>query len=422
MRFGRILAIFLLVLGCGVPFMPVYGEIPLSGRNVLERDNAGNLDTEFLRSALRRIDRWARDAKVKRPKIRVVFRSGEEKWEVLESRDKHFVLLPGNAVEWARSFEKRQILFGILFRSRFSLPIPADPEKTPLPPWITAAVDEAMSSRLSNEQYFSGNKDYLALQMIFKLKKQLPDFAALCKFERPPADPAAREVFNQMSVLLMELAAEHGLLMNILTDYANKLPPDGWTWRFASGKEMQVRLSDMANELLWNHRMPPPDELLRERLELLEKIVIPELDPKNIPTGKMLVLDFAGAHRLLQENERPDSSEIRKYHSRQWNHFSARQSPAVRQICRELGRLIAELGVSENAPSQFEKNLHLLKKQLAHEREVMRYLIRQSFVYLPLDQLYYNRFQQLDVAARAASSDAIEKYLEDSEKKYLENY
>ena len=422
MRIGRILTIFSIAFLCGAPGTPVFGEIPLGNRSVLERDHAGNKDTGFLRSALRRVDRWAKEAKVKRPKVRMIFQSGQEKWEIIDSKEKRFILIPGNANDWERSFEMRQIIFGILFCARFSLPFPAKPEQLPLPAWITAAVDEAMNSKLSNEQYFSGNKDYLALQMIFKLKKQLPDFAALCKFDRPPADPAAREVFNQMSVLLMEIAAGHRLLENILSDYAARRSPDGWTGRFASSNELQIQLSDMAKDLLWNHRMPPPDGVLQERLDSLEKIVFPELDAKSIPTGKMLVLSFSEAHRLLLDNERPDLEEIRKYHARQWNQFSARQSPAVRQFSRELSDLFSELGKSGDAPERFEKTLFQLKKQLAHEREVMRWLIDQSFRRLPLDQLYKNSFLQLESSAGAASTSAVEKYLEDSEKKYLENY
>ena len=136
----------------------------------------------------------------------------------------------------------------------------------------------------------------------------------------------------------------------------------------------------------------------------------------------MLVLSFSEAHRLLLDNERPDLEEIRKYHARQWNNFSARQSPAVRQFSRELSDLFSELGKSGDAPERFEKTLYQLKKQLAHEREVMRWLIDQSFRRLPLDQLYKNSFLQLESSAGAASTSAVEKYLEDSEKKYLENY
>jgi hypothetical protein len=225
-----------------------------------------------------------------------------------------------------------------------------------------------------------------------------------------------------MSVLLMEIAAGHRLLENILSDYAARRSPDGWTGRFASRNELQIQLSDMAKDLLWNHRMPPPDEVLQERLDSLEKVVFPELDAKNIPTGKMLVLSFSEANQLLLDNERPDLDEIRKYHARQWNNFSARQSPAVRQFSRELSDLFSELGKSGDAPERFEKTLYQLKKQLAHEREVMRWLIDQSFRRLPLDQLYKNSFLQLDSSAAAASTSAVEKYLEDSEKKYLENY
>lgn len=403
--------------------MPLYGETSLIGRSHLYRDNSDGEDTKFLRSALRRIDRWARDAKIKRPKKRMIIRSAEKQWEIIDSPKNQIIMLPGTAVEWKKSFEMRRIIFGILFRSRFDLGMTDKPEKHPLPVWMSAATDEAMASRLSNEQYFSGNKDYLALQMIFKRKNRLPGFAALCKFDRLPSDPASREVFSQMSLLLMELAAENGLLTGMLEDHCADREPDSWIVKFSNSREVQARLSDLALKALWNHRTPPPEELLREKMDSLHKIVLPELDPKQVPTGKMLDLTIAGAHELLRKSKRPDLAEIRRYYSREWNRFGFRQSQAVRQLCGKLSEAAAKIGEDEDQiPLEFEKLFVQLQQQLSNENRVMRELLLKSFHALPLDQLYPLHFRILESGGEAASTAAVRRFLEESEKKYLENY
>lgn len=422
MNLSRIFTIFLLLWLCMAANLPLYGEIPLTGRNLLFQDNCNGEDAKFLRSALRRVDRWARDAKVKRPKQRVLFRTAAKQWEIINSPKYLIVQLPGTAGQWQNSFEMRRVLFSIIFRSRFDLPLPDKPEKHPLPVWMSAAVDEAMASRLSNEQFYSGNKDYLALQMILKKQNRLPAFTALCGFEERPGDPASREVFNQMSLLLMELAAENGLLRVMLDDHCANRPPDSWSIRFSNSREAQAHFADMALKMLWNHRTPPPAELRQDKLDSLKKIVLPELDAKQIPTGKMLTLTFAEANKLLHDTTRPDTVEIRRYYSREWNRFSFRQSQSVRNLCSQLSKTASQLGENELLPQQFEKLFAELEKQLARENNVMREIIIRSFHTQPLDQLYLRHFSILDSEADTASTAAVDRFLRETEKKYLENY
>lgn len=422
MSSARILKIFLLFALSGMVFMPLTGAVQLRNRFYLEQDNSGSGDEEFLRAALRRIDSWARDAKVKHRKIRVFLRSGEKKWGFLESKDKQFILLKGNSGDWKRSFEMRQIIYGVLFRSRFAELQPKDPAKSPLPAWMTAAVDEAISNRRSNAQYYSGNRNYQPLQLIVKTRLKLPDFAAMCRFETLPSDPASRMVFHQMSLLLMEISAEHGLLEKMISAHASGRSADNWVGLFSSPQEAQLRLTDLAGNFLWNRRTPQPAELFMEKLQTLQKITLPELDSKNVPTGKMLSLDFHAAHRIMKESDRPDNTEIRRYYSGEWRKLARRKSMEIQEICYQLSETVNSLGIDNDTPDKLNKLISELQLRLERNSNIATELITASFRELPLFNLYRLDFTLFDISARAAATREIEKFMEESEKKYLENY
>lgn len=422
MSSGRILKIFLVIAMFSAAILPLPGGIVLRSNYILEQDKFGSGDADFLRAALRRIDRWAKNSKVKSAKVRVHIRCGETRWGFLESGNRQIVFFKGNSDDWKKSFEMRQVIYGILFRARFAQIQPKKPETLPLPVWMTAAVDEAVASRNSNEQYHSGNKNYQALQLIMKKRSALPGFAGLCQFELLPSDPASRQIFHQMSVLLMEIASKNGLLKQMVSDHADKRKPDNWTGLYSSPREAQIALTDLAADFLWNQRTPLPEILLRENLKSLQKITMPELDSTNVPTGKMLVLDFEEAHLLLKKSDRPDSTEIRNYYSRQWNKLASRQSDDIRQICYNIARTVRELGISGDAPENFKQLYSELQRRLAHQSNISRELIRNSFHTLPLTRLYDLDFSNIEISAHAASTGAIDRVMEESEKKYFENY
>ena len=136
----------------------------------------------------------------------------------------------------------------------------------------------------------------------------------------------------------------------------------------------------------------------------------------------MLTLTFAEANRLLHDTPRPDTAEIRRYYTKEWNRFSYRQSQNVRNLCGQLSKTAAQLGDNEFLPQQFEKLFAELEKQLARENNVMREIIIRSFHMQPLDQLYLRHFAILDSEADTASTAAVDRFLRETEKKYLENY
>ena len=422
MSSGRILKIFLVIAMFSVAILPLAGGIVLRANYILEQEKFGSGDTDFLRAALRRIDRWAKNSKVKAAKIKIHIRCGEKQWGFLESRNRQIVFLKGNSNDWKKSFEMRRVIYGILFRARFAQMQPKKPETLPLPVWMTAAVDEAVASRNSNEQYHSGNKNYQALQLIMKKYSALPGFAALCQFENLPSDPGSRQVFHQMALLLMEIASKHALLKQMVNDHADKRKPDNWTGLYSSPRETQASLTDQAADFLWNQRTPLPEILLKENLKSLQKITLPELDSNHVPTGKMLSLDFSEAHLMLKKSNRPDSAEIRNYYSREWNKLASRQSNDIRQICYNIARTVRELGISGDAPENFNQLYTELQKHLLHQSNISLELIRNSFHILPLTRIYDLNFSNIDISAHAASTGAIDRFMEESEKKYFENY
>ena len=422
MSSGRILKIFLVIAMFSAAILSLPGGTVLRANYILEQDKFGSGDADFLRAALRRIDRWAKNGKIKAAKIKVHIHSGGKQWEFLESGSRQIVFLKGNSTDWKKSFEMRRVIYGILFRARFAQMQPKKPDTLPLPIWMTAAVDEAVASRNSNEQYHSGNKNYQALQLIMKQHSALPGFAALCQFENLPSAPASRQVFHQMSVLLMEIASKNGLLKQMVSDHADKRKPDNWTGLYSSPREAQITLTDLAADLLWNQRTPRPEILLKENLKSMQKITLPELDSSNIPTGKMLSLDFEEAHLMLKKSDRPDSAEIRNYYSREWHKLASRQSNDIRQICYNIARTVRELGISGDAPENFKNLYSELQKRLSHQSNISLELIRNSFHILPLTRLYDLNFSNIDISANAASTGAIDRFMEESEKKYFENY
>ena len=136
----------------------------------------------------------------------------------------------------------------------------------------------------------------------------------------------------------------------------------------------------------------------------------------------MLSLEFAEAHQMLKKSKRPDSMEIRNYYSREWHKLASRQSPEIQQICCNIAETVRELGISGDAPEKFNRLFSELQKQLSQQSNISLELIRYSFNALPLSRIYDLNFSDIDISAHAASTGAIDRFMEESEKKYFENY
>lgn len=421
MLLPRIFKIFFSV-GIILLLTELRGEIYLGSRAVLEREFSGGEDAEFLRSALQRIDQVGRMADKKRHKKQLYFRLNAAKFELLSSKRQYIVALPGCAKEWKRSFEQRQMVFGALFRLRFELGLERFSEMRKLPAWLCCAVEEAMMQRQESEQYLSGNKDFLVLQTIVRKCGKLPDFAALCRFETPPSDPASRRLFSQMSRLLMEVAAKNNLLQPMLENYYQKLSADHWVSRFANAGEAQSQVSEWAAKILWNYRSPQPAALLVKQIEPLQSILLPELDKKGVPSGEMMKLSFAEANALFMNSRRPDIEEVRNYYARQWYFAGLRQTAAVKNLCRKLGGCAGKLGESEEIPKNFATLIRELNARLDMEERIVAGFHRHCFKLLPLDQLYFWQERAVSRPEDDAASEQIRALLEKTEKEYLKNY
>ena len=398
------------------------GEISLGSRCYLHLEYSNGGDREFLSGLVQYLHKIAGKSKVKRPYKKVIFRTNEKKWDITENKQQFTVCIPGTSREWLRSFEMRRSIYGIAFYLRFGLNSSIEAGKTLLPVWMSAAMDEEILEHRSGEKFITGNRDYSILQSIFKHSKTLPDFGVLCRFKTVPDDPAMEAVYRQMSCLLMELAAAKKLLPYMLEYSAGKRPDDYWLNRFPSPKEAQIQLVDMAKKILWGRRFPMPEPLLKGNLEMLQTIVVPELDAAGIPSGKMLDLSFAEAHKLFLDGKRPDIKEVREYYNREWMRFSLRRSAKVRVLALKLSELALNLGEDESWADEFEANFKQLKEQLEFEEMQYRTFIRLMFENLAVRQLYFWQFAVLDASYRAAGVGEGGQFLEKTEKEYFKKY
>ena len=405
-----------------LPLSVLRGEITVAPRMHLENGISSKADAEFLRLALRRIESWARASGIKRRQQKIILKSNGDALKHFADKRHCYITLPGNAEMWRNSFEMRQVIFGALFQLRFQMPWISFDRALKLPVWMTAAVDEAMAQRQESEQYLVGNKDFLALQMLVRQCGELPDFGALCRFEQLPADPGTLVVFSQMSRLLMDLAAKSKLLEPMLRDYIEMRSNDQWVSRFSHPREAQAQLSEMAADVLWSLRMPPPEALMKKQLEPLQNIVLPELDKDGVPTGNMLKLSFSEANKMLMANQRPDLMEIRTYYGRQWAMAGNRQSAEIRRLCRKLSDCASRIGAGKDVANDFNASYRELYRQLAKEEKRIQGFIRHCFDFLPVDQLYLWYFAALRPSDVNGATAEVEKMLERAENDYLKNF
>ena len=418
----RIFKIFLITALFAGIFIVLRGETSLGSRCYLKTEYSKGKDGEFLFRIVRQAHQIARKSELKRPKKRTEFQINANAWSVLSTAGKNVVSIPGTSANWQQSFEQRRILYGIVFRVCFDLELPEEPDKFPLPVWMSAAVDEIMAGRNKAEQLSLANKDYSAMRMIFKQCRKLPDFAALCRFDRVPEDPATSIVFRQQARLLMEVATGMKLFVSMLQDHAGGYPDDRWLRHFATPREAQLQLTDNARKFLWGRRASVPEPLDAEELKKLQTIVIPALDKDGIPDGKMLELSFADANKLFLTGKRPDLEEVRKYYQREWLSFSYLRSLKVRDLALKLRDIAGQIGSSEEVAAEFDAVFKQLTGQLEWEKLQFSTFIKLSFIHLPVDQLYFWQFKALDAVNHGAGNGRTGEFLQATEKEYFENY
>ena len=418
----RIFKIFSIAALFALLIFTVRGEIALGSRSYLQRDYSDGQDGEFLYRAVRLIRQMARKSKVKTAPFRTEFRINAKKFRVAAGDKEVIVSIPQTSRQWNRSFAMRHIIYGIIFRAQFNLYNPPQPEKELIPLWMAVAVDEVITGRNRVGVLFMLNKNYSALQQIFKHSRALPDFGALCRFKAVPDDPASAVVYRQMARLLMELAVEHNLLNDMLQYYVSKHPDDYWLVNFATPKEAQLQLTDRAGKFLWGKRSSTPEPLNIETLKQLRMVVVPELDSSGIPSGKMLELSFADANKLFLEVKRPDLEETRTYYRKMWMQFGNLRSAEVRELAVKLSRIAGNIGDDEDVAAEFNAVFKQLEEQLKWEQLRFKQFIKLAFIHLPVDQLYVWQIAAQQNANRAAGTGAAGKFLERVENEYFKNY
>lgn len=418
----RIFKIFSIAALFVLPFFTVRGEIALGSRCYLQRDYSDGQDGEFLYRTVRQIHQMARKSKIKTEPVRTEFRINAKKWLVAAENKATIVYIPHTSIQWNKSFAIRRIIYGIILRAQFNLYNPTQPEKDLIPLWMAVAVDEVITGRNRIGVLFMLNKNYSALQQIFKHSKALPDFGALCRFKTVPDDPASAAVYRQMARLLMELAVEQKLLKDMLQYYVSKHPDDYWLVNFATPKEAQVQLTDRAAKFLWGKRSSTPEPLNMEELKQLRLVVVPALDESGIPSGKMLELSFADANKLFLEVKRPDLDEVRKYYRNVWMQFGTLRSAEVRELAAKLSRIAGNIGDDEDVAAEFNAVFKQLEEQLKWEQLRFKQFIKLAFIHLPVDQLYSWQITAQQNANRAAGTGAAGEFLKRVEKEYFKNY
>ena len=423
MSLARIFAIFLYMTLTLTAIPELYAEISLIPRNAIDHDYSGGKDIEFLRLALRRINRLARRCGIERQNRKVLFRIKSRSWQIYSDKQNQIVMVPGTSSEWEKDFELRRKLFGIMFRSRFNLPVTRENDPEPLPVWIAAGMDDIMRTKSASGKYLSTNKDFSALRSMMKLYGKLPDFSCLPEFTGLPSDTASRLLFHQMSHLLLELTAEKKLLLPIIRDHHNRLPANRWLSVYSSPIEAKLQLADAAEKQLWSQRNPRAAELLLKQLPELRIIIIPELDNNGAPTGKMMEVSFAQAHSLLRNTKRPDHAELRRYCAIRIISQFHYASPEVRKIASELAKAANQLGESRNAANEFDAVYSQLKARLEYEKLRETVFLQHCFRSLAAHESYFHFFSLFSIPENTrAGSLQVEEFLKRTEREYLKNY
>ena len=165
--FRKIISIFFAagILSCT---FRVSGDVTLAPGLLLRTDYSGH-ETSYLKSIIRQLDRYAREAGIKAASKEITIICGDGKYFGYFAKNRLY--LPGTAPRWQYDFAFRSKLYAALAAHRFNFTLPDN--SNGVAPWITKALDAELDAAASSGQYLFANRSFLFILAIILIGQVL---------------------------------------------------------------------------------------------------------------------------------------------------------------------------------------------------------------------------------------------------------
>lgn len=367
MQNGKILRIFSLPVLVAALSGSVRGDVPVTPRVRLTRDVSGG-DREFLAAAIRQLDQLRRLSGRKPPRRELVVTGGRKEFAYRAGG----LSLPGDAAVWSRDFALRRKIYGALAAHHFELSAPHVPE---LAPWAAAGLDDAVAGAVTMGRYIAGNRTYPLMAAWWRLTGGPPDFAVLCRLDRP-GGAVVDDFAAEQARLLLEIFARNGRIRELFSGLLSGERPDFWLKWYSDAAEARRSLAADAEPLVWNRYCPLPTGTAEEKVAELEVFFFPEADKEGRLTKRTISgnIDVLCAQFSVRRDDRTRTLDAL---AAPWRKLGRRLASKERELCSAIAECIRAAGAEPGVPAAFKTAVAKLRAELRRRRELERLLTRE---------------------------------------------
>jgi hypothetical protein len=367
----------------------------------LRADHSGK-DAEFLKDAIRQIDRIGKKSDIKRSAEKIVIICNQGEYFGFFGKGQLYI--PGTADRWGSDFELRRRIYGVLASHRYDFQFPAD--SPGVAPWIACGIDAEITAKESTGQYNSANRGFFLLAEIAGANGSLPDFAAMARLGRPE-NPLAREIVSEQSRLLLRIFSEKKRIGELVAaSCAAGAAPDDFVKFFPSPEKAAKELSKAAMPMLWNRYSPMPPALALKQLSELDRIYLPQYDENGAPTGEYVRGGIKELARYAVRDGK-NAAVLKNQLAADYISLGRMLTDREMKICRQLAFHIRQLGSAPEAEKDFETALAGLAAGLRRREDVWKFLHATLDLHAPLPDRFGRLFDAVELHNYSSTAEEL---------------
>ncbi len=386
---------------------------------------------EYLRELDREIGRLFHAPSVRGGRLRIVLspERGADVAVLRRTEQRTELLLGDHFFRAAEQFAFRRRLTGLLLLARFD----SAGGVRELPDWVIMGLDGVLAANRSSGRIARNIHYYPLLQALIQ-SGHLPDFRTLTGFREADFSGAALEGMRELCRFMLETAAQYSSVQdNALGDYAvgclnsDRRAEDVYEAtigrRLAGvrpGLTEQQLWSQAANRAAFNSRTPRPGAYSLKLLPGILQFEYAAVGKDGEASGKKRKGTFLDLPRLLRE-EHPSAALLQRQLVAAVREFSNGLPGDVLPYSEKLAAAIEQQTGSafSGGESQLREALAELEQALKHQAAVEELLEKVEKERISPYVFFRRELEEVSVPDDAASR-AVTKFLDETEKRYLE--
>ncbi|MBE6359399.1 MAG: hypothetical protein E7057_09185 [Lentisphaerae bacterium] len=409
--FRKIISIFFAagILSCT---FRVSGDVTLAPGLLLRTDYSGH-ETSYLKSIIRQLDRYAREAGIKAASKEITIICGDGKYFGYFAKNRLY--LPGTAPRWQYDFAFRSKLYAALAAHRFNFTLPDN--SNGVAPWITKALDAELDAAASSGQYLFANRSFPMLYEFAGYYGTLPDFAAMCRLGGTD-DPLLSAFIAEQGRILLRLLARDGKIKEVFENSTQGGEPDFFVTFHASADAAVEYYTKAAERLIWNQYRPMPGALAKIKLAELDIIFVQQLDNDGKPTGDYQECNWQQLAVILRK-KRPDAYRLRGKLAAAYQNFGKFLTVEENRLCADVSAAARELGKNDRSDAAFDRALTTLKNAIDRRIKIDRFFRDTLLLNTPLPDKFPHLFEA-SLPRNRVMNDAERSFLIKTLNNYLQ--